>query len=352
MANPHRPVARKGAARAVRRGHPFARLLAMGVIGTMSFAGLTAAAYGPASGALGDLGKPALRLVEATMAHSSTDAIITGSVNTLADTASFSGPNRAGKSDRHRPVPNALAIAMSFERARMRIAELRAGPDDPAKPVSTTQLAAADPIIVSHGEDQPRISVAALDPAMDSDALRAIAGLAPEAPFIPVPMQASDQLAYARANAPATGAYSAGAVMTADAKQLWCLSTAIYFEARGESYRGQVAVAQVVLNRVKDHRYPNTICGVVYQNQTRRNSCQFSFACDGIPERIDDQKSWAQAEEIAAKVTAGELYLTEVADATHYHASYVRPAWAPRMTKVTQIGLHIFYKFKRGWMFG
>jgi spore germination cell wall hydrolase CwlJ-like protein len=140
--------------------------------------------------------------------------------------------------------------------------------------------------------------------------------------------------------------------MAADAKQLWCLSTAIYFEARGESYRGQVAVAQVVLNRVKDYRYPKTICGVVYQNQTRRNSCQFSFACDGRPESIDDPKSWAQAQEIATKVTDGELYLTEVADATHYHASYVRPAWAPRMQKVTQIGLHIFYKFKHGWLFG
>ncbi|WP_354038661.1 cell wall hydrolase [Devosia sp. UYZn731] len=324
--------------------------MALGVIGTLSFAGLTAAAHGPASEGLGDLGKPMPALIQASMAGSSTDAIITGSVNTLADTASFSGPNRAGKSDRHRPTPSAMAIAMSFERARMRIAELRAGPAHPAP--GQSQLADADPIILSHGEDQPRISIAGLDSALDSDALRAISGLAPEGSVTPIPMQASEQLAYARANAPATGAYAAGAVMTADAKQLWCLSTAIYFEARGESYRGQVAVAQVVLNRVKDHRYPNTICGVVYQNQTRRNSCQFSFACDGIPERIDDQKSWAQAEEIAGKVTSGELYLTEVADATHYHASYVRPAWAPRMTKVTQIGLHIFYKFKRGWLFG
>jgi spore germination cell wall hydrolase CwlJ-like protein len=111
-------------------------------------------------------------------------------------------------------------------------------------------------------------------------------------------------------------------------------------------------VAQVVLNRVKDRRYPDTICGVVFQNQSRRNSCQFSFACDGIPEVINDSKSWAQAEDIAQRFTSGELYLTEVADATHYHATYVSPAWAPRMTKVTQVGLHVFYKFKRGWLFG
>jgi spore germination cell wall hydrolase CwlJ-like protein len=136
------------------------------------------------------------------------------------------------------------------------------------------------------------------------------------------------------------------------AKEQKCLATAVYFEARGENYRGQVAVAQVVLNRVKDHRYPDTICGVVFQNQNRRNACQFSFACDGIPETITERRPWDQAEEIAAKVTDGELYLTEVGDATHYHATYVRPAWAPRMTKVTQIGLHVFYKFKSGWLFG
>jgi spore germination cell wall hydrolase CwlJ-like protein len=159
-------------------------------------------------------------------------------------------------------------------------------------------------------------------------------------------------LAYARATAPVTGGFSTGPAIAVSDKELWCLATAIYFEARGESYRGQVAVAQVVLNRVKDRRYPDTICGVVFQNQNRRNSCQFSFACDGIPETINDRQSWAQAEDIANRFTAGELYLSEVADATHYHATYVRPAWAPRMNKVTQIGLHVFYKFKRGWLFG
>jgi spore germination cell wall hydrolase CwlJ-like protein len=91
---------------------------------------------------------------------------------------------------------------------------------------------------------------------------------------------------------------------------------------------------------------------VVFQNQSRRNACQFSFACDGIPEVVSERGPWAQAEEIAQKVTSGELYLTEVGQATHYHATYVRPAWAPRMNKLTQIGLHVFYEFKRGWLFG
>ena len=303
---------------------------------------MTAGAHGPAADALGDLGRPAPKLVEASFAAFSTDAVITGS-------ASFAGPNRASKSDRVRPTPDVMAIAHSFERARMRIAELRAGPGKAAP--SLTQLAASDPVIVTKGADQPRISIAMLDPRMDSEALAAIAGFAPPM-STPLPMLASDQLAYARANAPATGAYGSGTAMVASEKELWCLATAIYFEARGESYRGQVGVAQVVLNRVKDHRYPNTICGVVFQNQAKRNACQFSFACDGIPEVVNDAKSWAQAEEISTKVAAGELYLTEVADATHYHANYVRPAWAPRMQKVTQIGLHIFYKFKHGWLFG
>ena len=130
------------------------------------------------------------------------------------------------------------------------------------------------------------------------------------------------------------------------------MATAIYFEARGESYRGQVAVGQVVMNRVAHKLYPNTICGVVFQNQSKRNACQFSFACDGIPEKVTDTKSWKQAQQIAADVVSGKEYLPEVGYATHYHATYVRPHWAPRMKKLTKIGLHVFYQFKRGWKYG
>src|SRR5690606_13502921 len=124
-------------------------------------------------------------------------------------------------------------------------------------------------------------------------------------------------------------------------KEQWCLATAIYFEARGEAYRGQVAVAQVVMNRVKDHRYPSTICGVVYQNQTKRNACQFSFACDGLPEVVTERKAWAQSNDIATRHLQGELFLPEVGSSPHYHATHVRPAWAPRMEKVTQMGLTV-----------
>jgi spore germination cell wall hydrolase CwlJ-like protein len=170
-----------------------------------------------------------------------------------------------------------------------------------------------------------------------------------------MPKTLSEQIAYARADAPVTvfdGTVKARSGKKVSAKELNCMATAIYFEARGESYRGQVAVAQVVQNRVSHKLYPDTICSVVYQNKSKRNACQFSFACDGIPERVYDKKAWAQAEEIAKGVVAGDLYLTEVGYATHYHATYVRPHWAPRMKKVTKVGLHVFYQFKRGWKFG
>src|SRR5690606_38719047 len=137
-----------------------------------------------------------------------------------------------------------------------------------------------------------------------SSALAAIADAAPTDDAL-LPATPSTQLSYARATAPISTGFARGEAIEVADKQRWCLATAIYFEARGANYRGQVAVAQVVLNRVEDHRYPDTICSVVFQNQHRRNACQFSFACDGIPEKISNRKAWAQAEEIAARFTKG-----------------------------------------------
>lgn len=129
-----------------------------------------------------------------------------------------------------------------------------------------------------------------------------------------------------------------------------CLAAGIYFEARGESVKGQAAVAQVILNRVRNPTYPNTVCGVVYQNDNWRNRCQFSFACDGIKDRVRSPKHWNVAEEIALATTAGKIWLKEVGSSTHYHATYVRPPWAKRMRKVGKIGLHIFYvTYGGGW---
>nr|WP_083220433.1 cell wall hydrolase [Hoeflea olei] len=129
-----------------------------------------------------------------------------------------------------------------------------------------------------------------------------------------------------------------------------CLAAGIYFEARGESVKGQAAVAQVILNRVRNPTYPNTICGVVYQNDNWRNRCQFSFACDGIKDRVRSPKHWNVAEEIALATSAGKIWLKEVGSSTHYHATYVRPPWAKRMRKVGRIGLHVFYvTYGGGW---
>ena len=134
------------------------------------------------------------------------------------------------------------------------------------------------------------------------------------------------------------------------ASEVKCLATAIYFEARGEPERGQIAVAQVVLNRLKNPAYPNTICAVVYQNKNRRNACQFSFACDGRPDRINDRKAWTESKTLATKILNDDrtMFLPDVGAATHYHANYVRPRWARAMTKVDKIGRHIFYKTKDG----
>jgi spore germination cell wall hydrolase CwlJ-like protein len=124
----------------------------------------------------------------------------------------------------------------------------------------------------------------------------------------------------------------------------WCLATAIYFEARGEPQRGQAAVAEVVINRTSVQGYPSSICGVVYQNAQKRNACQFSFACDGKPDRIAEPRAWRVARRIANDVLAGRRAVAEVTSATHYHASYVKPRWAKAMRRLASIGQHIFYE--------
>ncbi|MBN8996654.1 MAG: cell wall hydrolase [Rhizobiales bacterium] len=134
--------------------------------------------------------------------------------------------------------------------------------------------------------------------------------------------------------------------------QIKCLATAIYFEARGEPQEGQVAVAQVVLNRVKNPAYPGTICGVVYQNKNMRYRCQFSFACDRYADRVTDKGSWKEADQIAHQIVNDQkgMFLADVGTSTHYHAVYVRPRWARTMKKMDKIGRHVFYKtYGGGW---
>jgi Cell Wall Hydrolase len=123
-----------------------------------------------------------------------------------------------------------------------------------------------------------------------------------------------------------------------------CLANAVYFESRSEPVRGQIAVAQVVMNRAFSGFYPNDVCGVVYQNAHRHLACQFTFACDGIPDVVNDPDSWERAKRIAQETLDGKLWLPEIGKSTHYHASYVRPYWVRAMKKHAKIGLHHFYR--------
>jgi spore germination cell wall hydrolase CwlJ-like protein len=130
------------------------------------------------------------------------------------------------------------------------------------------------------------------------------------------------------------------------AKSEKCLAEAIYFEARGEAVRGQIAVAQVVMNRAFSGYYPTTVCGVVYQNKYRHFACQFTFACDNNPDVIREPDMWERARKIAKAVLDGEIWLPEVGKSTHYHAYYVRPSWVGEMKKMYKFGVHTFYRPK------
>ncbi|WP_291239569.1 cell wall hydrolase [Gemmobacter sp.] len=123
--------------------------------------------------------------------------------------------------------------------------------------------------------------------------------------------------------------------------QWQCLATALYHEARGESVKGQIAVAEVILNRVDSPAYPRTVCGVVQQGGN--GGCQFSFTCDGRSDRISDRAAWARAGKIARSMLDGAPRVL-TAGATHFHTVNVRPGWARRFDRTASIGAHLFYR--------
>ncbi|SDZ10575.1 Cell Wall Hydrolase [Jannaschia faecimaris] len=122
-----------------------------------------------------------------------------------------------------------------------------------------------------------------------------------------------------------------------------CLTEAIYFEARGEPVTGQAAVAEVILNRVDAENYPDTVCDVVNQGTGRLHACQFSYTCDGTPERVTEPAAWDVAGKIARRLIDGAPRRLTGA-ATHYHADYVNPNWARVYPKTAQVGRHLFYR--------
>lgn len=146
---------------------------------------------------------------------------------------------------------------------------------------------------------------------------------------------------------PRSPAERLGLYGSARAKAEKCLADAIYFESRGESERGQIAVAQVVMNRVFSGYYPEDVCETVYQNAHRHLACQFTFACEGKQLIVNDQTSWRRATRIARNMLDGKLWLDEVGKATHYHAYWVKPRWIREMRTIEKIGVHTFYRPRR-----
>ena len=131
-------------------------------------------------------------------------------------------------------------------------------------------------------------------------------------------------------------------------RALDCLTAAIYYEAAAETAAGQAAVAQVVLNRARHPAYPRSVCGVVFQGSERTTGCQFSFTCDGAMAREPSRTGWDRARAVAAAALNGHVERS-VGSATHYHTDWVAPYWAPRLSKITQIGTHIFYRWTGAW---
>ena len=145
-----------------------------------------------------------------------------------------------------------------------------------------------------------------------------------------------------------------------DNEHVKCLALNMYHEARDQGTAGKLAVSAVVLNRVNDSRFPNTICEVVKQGPTRkswrdpavsypiRNKCQFSWYCDGVSDEVKDEKSYQKILDFARLILHNDIQFVDITDgATHYHADYVKPDWAKTKTRTTEIGDHIFYRWEK-----
>jgi len=139
-----------------------------------------------------------------------------------------------------------------------------------------------------------------------------------------------------------------------------CLAMNMYHEARDQGTAGRLAVSAVVLNRVKDSRFPNSVCEVVLQGPTKeswkkngmfypiRNKCQFSWYCDGVGDEVKDKKTYQKILDLSYLILHNDIQFVDITDgATHYHADYVKPSWAKTKTRTTEIGDHIFYRWEK-----
>ncbi|WP_342658777.1 cell wall hydrolase [Sphingomonas sp. NY01] len=213
---------------------------------------------------------------------------------------------------RHRHLPSLARAGVLLAAATSCVPQPRAARDAAAAPAPL----AAQPLLRELALDVPADAV-----APEAAALPA-AALAPAPPFVAQAASADD------------------AARAAD-----CLTAAVYYEARSEPVDGQRAVAQVVLNRVRDRAFPRSVCGVVYQRSSR--GCQFSFVCDGSMDRRREPGAWARAEAVARGALAGLVY-DPVGSATFYHTSAILPWWAPSLSRIGTVGAHIFYRWRGG----
>ena len=225
----------------------------------------------------------------------------------------------------------AVAAAQGFSNAALR---------EEAATLTPGELALAerhDPLAGTSGAQRDRLAAAFANQLMQREDVPA----APQASLI-----ASPNLLRASFTAPvnpqARPFHMSGALDSA--RDLDCLSDAVYYEARGETPAGQAAVAQVVLNRVRHPAFPKSVCGVVFQGARDGTGCQFSFACDGSMDRGREPTAWRRSREVAAHALSG-FVMPSVGNATHFHVAGIDPGWGPRLLRVAQIGLHVFYRF-------
>lgn len=127
-----------------------------------------------------------------------------------------------------------------------------------------------------------------------------------------------------------------------------CLAEALYYEARDQGTLGMVAVAAVVKNRMRSKAYPNTACGVTRQAKMWAgvpilHKCQFSYYCDGLPERPAEKKAWDIALQIAGALIDTDFEITGLEEATHYHTTSVQPSWSTGLILCGRVGDHLFY---------
>lgn len=238
----------------------------------------------------------------------------------------------------------------------IRLAETPAFPDELTDETRTSHLLFSQrPLTTGVGAIEPwregeePILLDPLDPEMKRSAQSRLASLGSPSDAMDDNEDAGESLANkgevtGDAKRPKNPAERLGLSEAARAKAEKCLARAVYFEARGEPERGQVAVAQVIMNRVFSGYYPGDVCGVVYQNAHRHLACQFTFACDKVRDVVRDNEAWERATRIAAGTLDGKLWLPDVGKSTHYHATYVQPSWARSMRKLSKIGIHMFYR--------